>query len=226
MMAPGANPTRHPGVGFVPGITSRAVLKEKRPRYLAVRASSALWNEGDTAVPKQHEASRFATPRETAHLAKCRNGDRGTKASWQDSCTSSLLARCSNVSTDRSVILLIEDDDLLRMIFSRSFRRRGFGVIEARDVASGRDALRTQSFDVVVSDYELGDGTALDLLDDVPDRRDFFLMSGRVPLPRIDEVTAHAKPLDLRAFCAAIGERLREKLCLQPVTDEELSATG
>jgi two-component system, NtrC family, response regulator AtoC len=66
-------------------------------------------------------------------------------------------------------ILLIEDEPLFGAELVRHFRREGWDVRLARNLAEAREALVTQRRDpmVVLSDMSLPDGNALDLLEDV-----------------------------------------------------------
>jgi sigma-B regulation protein RsbU (phosphoserine phosphatase) len=63
-------------------------------------------------------------------------------------------------------ILLVEDDDVDRRRVHRSVKKAGLNVeiIDAVDVEEGRAALEEQDFDCAITDYNLPDGTALDLL--------------------------------------------------------------
>lgn len=68
-------------------------------------------------------------------------------------------------------ILLVEDDAIDRMAFER-FIRAGelpYDYTFADSLARAREILKTESFDVILADYQLGDGTCLDLL---PERGD------------------------------------------------------
>ncbi len=63
-------------------------------------------------------------------------------------------------------ILLVEDDDIDRMRVHRAVKRAGspFELVDAHDVATAKDKLAAGDFDVAVIDYNLPDGTAMDLL--------------------------------------------------------------
>lgn len=76
-------------------------------------------------------------------------------------------------------ILLVEDDDVDRMRVHRAVRKAGapFELCDAEDVASAQAALDGEDFDCAVIDYNLPDGTALDLLAYNATRR-----RGRVPM--------------------------------------------
>lgn len=66
-------------------------------------------------------------------------------------------------------ILLIEDEALFGAELLRHFKRAGWDVRLARDLASARETLATRRWDplVVLSDMSLPDGNALDLLDEL-----------------------------------------------------------
>jgi len=66
-------------------------------------------------------------------------------------------------------LLLIEDEALLGAELARHFRREGWEVVLAPDLAAARRALRDEELAplVVVSDMQLPDGNALDLLAEV-----------------------------------------------------------
>jgi DNA-binding NtrC family response regulator len=69
-------------------------------------------------------------------------------------------------------LLLIEDETLLGTELARHFRRGGWEVMVAPDLASARRALFDEELAplVVVSDMQLPDGNALDLLGEVRER--------------------------------------------------------
>ena len=70
-------------------------------------------------------------------------------------------------------LLLIEDEALLGAELARHFRRDGWEVVHCTDVAKARRALLEEDTTplVVVSDMQLPDGNALDLLTEVRERR-------------------------------------------------------
>lgn len=61
-------------------------------------------------------------------------------------------------------ILLVDDDRTIRSPVRQLFESQGFTVREAEDVASARLAFDSFRPDAVLLDYELPDGTALDLI--------------------------------------------------------------
>jgi PAS domain S-box-containing protein len=69
-------------------------------------------------------------------------------------------------------ILLVEDDPATQQIMAKLLRRSGHSVIVAGSMAEGLDAAGTNSFDVIISDIGLPDGTGLDLLTNLRTRID------------------------------------------------------
>ncbi len=73
----------------------------------------------------------------------------------------------------RYKILLIEDDRLDQMAFERFLKDEKllYDCTVASSVSEAQNILACEDFDAIVSDYSLGDGTALDILDltdDIP----------------------------------------------------------
>ncbi|MHC4203224.1 MAG: PAS domain-containing sensor histidine kinase [Planctomycetota bacterium] len=68
-------------------------------------------------------------------------------------------------------VLLIEDDVLDCMAFQRFINDQKllYDYTEARSISEAKEILMSEQFDIIVSDYSLGDGTALDILNSVKD---------------------------------------------------------
>jgi len=68
-------------------------------------------------------------------------------------------------------LLLVEDDSVDQMAFERFVRNEGlpYEYVIADSVETARQALSSGAFDVILLDYNLGDGTAFDILDMQPD---------------------------------------------------------
>ncbi len=66
-------------------------------------------------------------------------------------------------------ILLVEDDELDQMAFKRLLETENlpYECTVARSASQARETLKSERFDIVISDYMLGDGTALDILESV-----------------------------------------------------------
>lgn len=68
-------------------------------------------------------------------------------------------------------ILLVEDNRLDQMAFARFVHTAGlpYEYTIAESVSQALKTLQSDRFDVIISDYSLGDGTALDILDAAKD---------------------------------------------------------
>jgi PAS domain S-box-containing protein len=68
-------------------------------------------------------------------------------------------------------ILLVEDNELDQMAFKRFVESNalGYDCIIAGSVSEAKSVLGFEQFDIVISDYSLGDGTAFDILELVKD---------------------------------------------------------
>src|SRR5690554_4502487 len=62
-------------------------------------------------------------------------------------------------------ILLVEDDNTFAMILEGFLKKKSFGVEVKYSVKGGLEALSKGSFDLLLLDYRLGDGTGMDVLD-------------------------------------------------------------
>jgi len=93
-------------------------------------------------------------------------------------------SQSSAPSLDRVSVLLVDDDERWAQVTGRLLEstRDAFTVETANSCAAGRERFAALDPDCVVCDYQLGDGTGLDLLDTVretdPDRP-FVLVTGR-----------------------------------------------
>jgi len=70
------------------------------------------------------------------------------------------------MSTDTYKVLLIEDDRISQMAFERFVKEEElpYQYIIAGSISDAEDILKKDTFDVVILDYLLGDGTAFDIL--------------------------------------------------------------
>lgn len=66
-------------------------------------------------------------------------------------------------------VLLIEDNKLDRMAFERFVynQKLQYDYTAARSISEAKEILKSEQFDIIVSDYSLGDGTALEILNSV-----------------------------------------------------------
>ena len=77
--------------------------------------------------------------------------------------------KASGMDNTRYKILLIEDDKLDQMAFKRLVEdeKLPYDYTIAGSVSEAQSILASEQFDAVIADYELGDGTAFDVLDSV-----------------------------------------------------------
>ncbi|HEV3271428.1 MAG TPA: sigma-54 dependent transcriptional regulator [Candidatus Methylacidiphilales bacterium] len=61
-------------------------------------------------------------------------------------------------------ILIVDDDDALRRMLVDYLSTQGYTALGVRSVQQGEEALRTDTFDLVIADLRLEDGSGLDLL--------------------------------------------------------------
>lgn len=68
-------------------------------------------------------------------------------------------------------VLLIEDNKLDRMAFERFVedQKLQYDYTAAQSISQAKELLKSRHFDIIISDYSLGDGTALDILNSVKD---------------------------------------------------------
>ena len=62
-------------------------------------------------------------------------------------------------------ILLVEDDTTFATILENFLKRKGFEVVVKYSVKSGIEALRNDTFHLILLDYRLGDGIGLDVVE-------------------------------------------------------------
>ncbi|WP_353129014.1 sigma-54-dependent transcriptional regulator [Parapedobacter pyrenivorans] len=62
-------------------------------------------------------------------------------------------------------ILLVEDDTTFATILENFLKKKGFEVVVKYSVKSGVEALRNDTFHLILLDYRLGDGIGLDVVD-------------------------------------------------------------
>ena len=94
----------------------------------------------------------------------------------------------SQMSADQPLlVLVVEDETLLRWSLAEILRRRGHTVVEAISASTARDAMSSTPapIDVVLLDYRLPDSSDLKLLDEV---------RHRLPGSAVVVMTAYATP--------------------------------
>jgi PAS domain S-box-containing protein len=73
------------------------------------------------------------------------------------------------MDNDRYRILLIEDDKVDQMAFKQLVKKENlpYDCTVANSVSDARNILSNEQFDVIIADYLIGDGTAIDILAEV-----------------------------------------------------------
>lgn len=107
-----------------------------------------------------------------------------------------------------STVMVVDDDEDNALVLQVALERAGFEVTVARSMLDACAALATTAVDVLVTDYSLGDGDAVELITTLGARR-----------PRVAVlVTGYGSPED-RARSRAAGF---DTHLLKPVSLEEL----
>lgn len=128
-------------------------------------------------------------------------------------------------------ILIIEDEDLLGEELLHHFRTTGWDAKRAATLADARVFLLTGTFqpDVVLSDLNLPDGMALDLLEEVRDAAmggEWIFLTGYGTVPdsvRALQLGAHdflEKPSSMDHLDLVVGGALRSSRAQQRIRDE------
>ena len=82
----------------------------------------------------------------------------------------------NDIKEERYAVLLVEDDEVDQMAFKLAVKKNNlpYDYTVAGSVAEAADLLKTRTFDIVIVDYKLGDGTAFDVFDILGDRPRIF----------------------------------------------------
>lgn len=66
-------------------------------------------------------------------------------------------------------LLIVDDDETIRFSVERYLAQRGFSVATANGIAEANKKLEQRGFDLILADYSMPDGTAVDLLKTLSD---------------------------------------------------------
>jgi len=91
-----------------------------------------------------------------------------------------LMGRVQGQALGQVLVLIVDDYEAVRMLIVSHFRNAGFSVLDAQDVTEAIHMVRHRIVDVIVTDFDMPDGTGLDLLKQVrADNRDIpiFIMT-------------------------------------------------
>jgi len=64
-------------------------------------------------------------------------------------------------------VLIVDDDPILRAMFTRHFRRLGYDAIVVSDVDTAREIAARATFAIILTDYHLDGANGLDLIEDL-----------------------------------------------------------
>jgi two-component system, NtrC family, response regulator len=119
-----------------------------------------------------------------------------------------------NEQSNLKRLLIVDDDEGTVFGYTRYFRRAGFSVESADDLASGIKRLADEGFDAVIFDVCLPDGNAIDVIPDLRARNKtikIFVVSGLTD-PAVEKAALEAgadkflvKPLSVEDLCAQIA---------------------
>ena len=127
-------------------------------------------------------------------------------------------------------LLLIEDEELLGAELARHFSREGWDVVHHKDLSSARRALIDQGLIplVVVSDMNLPDGNALDLLEECREQQrtgEWLFLTGygtvadSVRALRIGAYDFLEKPCDQERLDLVVASAARSALAQRRLDD-------
>jgi DNA-binding response OmpR family regulator len=116
-------------------------------------------------------------------------------------------------------ILIVEDDESLRRIYSRLLGGTGHTLTLAGGAGEARSLLASASYDLMITDYELGDGKGTELIEAVRAKVDgggsIIMISGSLDLAELDRLAGHyrlagcfPKPFNLEALLKNVNEAL------------------
>jgi len=102
------------------------------------------------------------------------------------------------------LVLVVDDDQVSRLVLAHMLTRLGCMVIEADDVAAASELDSVPGLDLVISDFAMPGGTGLDLLTHLRrqhQRVPFVIMTGLVEHADLADVDASlTKPVSTRAL--------------------------
>ena len=90
-------------------------------------------------------------------------------------------------------LLIIEDDETIRVTVAQFLRRRGLTVVEAATAAEARGQVRAQRFGLALLDIHLPDGNGLDLIPLLRDADDHSLIIVMTAYPEVSSAVAALK---------------------------------
>ena len=115
------------------------------------------------------------------------------------------------MTKETTTVLLLEDEPTQRRLMRRLLVHTGFEVIDVASVEEGVDAFLLYQPDLVVSDFELGDGTATEFFEGSGcDSSRCIVVTGHPSPPLPKGMNFLNKPVDFERFFALIDEALEQ----------------
>ncbi len=112
-----------------------------------------------------------------------------------------------------SKILIVEDEGIIRSALRRLLERNGFQIIEAGTVPEARQALATQSFDLIISDLRLPGEAGTELINQVTPvliMTSYASLRSAVDAMKQGAVDYIAKPFDHDEMLSAVNHILNQ----------------
>lgn len=75
-------------------------------------------------------------------------------------------------------VLVVDDESEIRRLLQMQLKRRGYTVDTADGALNARRMLSEQPYDLVICDFRMPDGTAIDVYQALGDKTRFILVSG------------------------------------------------
>jgi DNA-binding response OmpR family regulator len=140
------------------------------------------------------------------------------KEGQNSSASSSARTIQSSPTTPAHRILVVDDDKELRMLSTRALTRSGFHVDAAADGAAGWEALHSNSYDLLITDYDMPKVTGLELVKKLRAARmalPVILATGAIPMdelnrqPWLRPSATLIKPFTVEQLLGTVKEVLR-----------------
>jgi DNA-binding NtrC family response regulator len=116
-------------------------------------------------------------------------------------------------------ILIVEDDESLRRVYSRLLIGTGHALTLAGGAGEARALLACASYDLMITDYDLGDGKGTELIETVRAKVDgggsIIMISGSLEIAELDQLAERyrlaaclPKPFNLEALLNTVNRTL------------------
>src|SRR5439155_8850770 len=167
--APRARPRRSPAAADRARARSRrggrtateGAARGRRPRRRTHR-------DRPRSTPARRAPRRGAS-RDRLALLRTPRAARSRRPASQRDLTATIAA--ANMTGDRHTVLVVDDDESLRMLCRVNLELEGYRVLEAATVETAKELLRDEPIDVVLLDVHVGAGNGFSLLSDIGAQR-------------------------------------------------------